>query len=484
MTENIAKKNMISYIHVAIMIALMLCGGFLPTFGQVTPLGMKVFGVFLGLLYGWIFVGILWPSVLGFFTLSLTGVTTPLMAFVTGFTNPTTTLVIMSYIFAYCLSQIGVNEAIAYWAMGKKIFVNRPWLLATALVLVTCLLGMLGGSFAAIFLMWGVTKTIAEKNGMEKGNLLVSMIYALVLFGGFSGGQMVPFFGGVMMYGGFLTAATGVVVEGLQFLFIGELYTVLSMLAVILIIKFVFRPDASKFYLTEEMRAEYEAYKLNTKQKVGLVLLVVYFVTLLLPSVFQGAVWTTLAAWGVTGMTILYLVVFAIWKDEKGNSICSMEDCFQKGVAWGPILLFMVTIPLANAMESEEVGLMATVNEVCTPFFSSMGTTAMLIAMVIVIGLLTQVLHNLVMGALFTPVLAPIFIAMGGNPITFFFVLYAALCCSFGTPAASMQAGLIFGHDEVPSKHAYLLGWAYYAVTVIIVIAMIPLCNILFAGLV
>ena len=160
-----------------------------------------------------------------------------------------------------------------------------------------------------------------------------------------------------------------------------------------------------------------------------------------------------------------------------------MEDCFQKGVAWGPILLFMVTIPLATAMESEEVGIMATVNEVCTPIFSSMGTTAMLIAIVILIGLLTQVLHNLVMAALFTPVLAPIFIAMGGNPITFFFVLYAALCCSFGTPAASMQAGLIFGHDEVPSKHAYLLGWAYYLVTVIIVIAMIPLCNILFAGL-
>ena len=55
--------------------------------------------------------------------------------------------------------------------MSKKIFVNRPWLFATALVLVTCLMGMLGGSFAAIFLMWGVTKTIAEKNGMEQDNV-------------------------------------------------------------------------------------------------------------------------------------------------------------------------------------------------------------------------------------------------------------------------------------------------------------------------
>lgn len=73
------------------------------------------------------------------------------------------------------------------------------------------------------------------------------MVYALVLFGGFSGGQMVPFYGGVIMYGGFLTAATGVVVEGLPFLVAGELYTMLSMLAVILIVKVVFKPDAPNF---------------------------------------------------------------------------------------------------------------------------------------------------------------------------------------------------------------------------------------------
>ena len=86
------------------------------------------------------------------------------------------------------------------------------------------------------------------------------------------------------------------------------------------------------------------------------------------------------------------------------------------------------------------------------------------------------------MGALFIPTLGAIVIEMGGNPITFFFVIYAALCCSFATPAASMQAGLIYGHDKVPVSHSYLLGWLYYIVTVVIVIAMIPLCNILFAS--
>ena len=145
--SSVAVNNKKSYMHVAVMIVLMLCGNFLPTFGQITPLGMKVLGVFLGLLYGWIFVGILWPSVLGFFTLSLTGIMTPLEAFIVGFTNPNTILVLMSYLLAYCLGKIGVNQAIAYWAMKKKVFVGRPWLFASALVLVTCLMGMLGGSF-------------------------------------------------------------------------------------------------------------------------------------------------------------------------------------------------------------------------------------------------------------------------------------------------------------------------------------------------
>lgn len=482
--SSVAVNNKKSYMHAAVMIVLMLCGNFLPTFGQITPLGMKVLGVFLGLLYGWIFVGILWPSVLGFFTLSLTGIMTPLEAFIVGFTNPTTILVLMSYLLAYCLGKIGVNQAIAYWAMKKKVFVGRPWLFASALVLVTCLMGMLGGSFAAIFLMWGVTKSIAEENKIESGNLLVNTVYALILLGGFSGGQMVPFFGGVIMYGGFLTAATGYVVEGAQFLFIGELYTVLSMLAIILIIKYIFRPDASKFFLTEEMRQKFETYCFSTQQKIGLILLIFYFLALLLPSVFKGNFWTILSNWGVVGMTILYIVVFSIWKDKDGKDICSMEDCFQYGIAWGPVLLFMVTIPLASAMESEEVGIMATVNSVVAPLFDDMSPTMMLIIMAIIMGLITQVLHNLVVAALFTPILAPIFISMGGNPITFFFVLYAALCCSFGTPAASMQAGLLFGHKDISTKHAYLLGWLYLAVTIVIVIAMIPLCNLLFASLV
>ncbi len=62
--SDIAKKNKMVYLHIAIMLVLMFGIGFLPPFGQITALGMKVLGCFLGIVYGWIFIDLLWVSFL------------------------------------------------------------------------------------------------------------------------------------------------------------------------------------------------------------------------------------------------------------------------------------------------------------------------------------------------------------------------------------------------------------------------------------
>ena len=48
-------------------------------------------------------------------------------------------------------------------------------------------------------------------------------------------------------------------------------------LAIILIVKVIFKPNASSFILTEEMRQNYAQYQLNKKQEVGLITLIFYF---------------------------------------------------------------------------------------------------------------------------------------------------------------------------------------------------------------
>ena len=46
------KKHTLYYVHVVIFLLITFGFGFLPPFGQITEVGMKVLGAFLGAVYG------------------------------------------------------------------------------------------------------------------------------------------------------------------------------------------------------------------------------------------------------------------------------------------------------------------------------------------------------------------------------------------------------------------------------------------------
>ena len=54
-----------------IVLAFMFGFGFLPSIGQMTPLGMRVFGIFFGSIFGWVAVSLIWTSCVGVVALGL-----------------------------------------------------------------------------------------------------------------------------------------------------------------------------------------------------------------------------------------------------------------------------------------------------------------------------------------------------------------------------------------------------------------------------
>ena len=60
-----------AYLHVIVFFALTLGTGFLSPPG-ITEMGMNILGVFLGLLYGWSFIGFAWPSMICLVALGFT----------------------------------------------------------------------------------------------------------------------------------------------------------------------------------------------------------------------------------------------------------------------------------------------------------------------------------------------------------------------------------------------------------------------------
>ena len=59
-------KNIKKYINIVIMFVLYFVVSALPPIGGITEYGMKILGTTIALLWGWIVVDMLWPSLLAF----------------------------------------------------------------------------------------------------------------------------------------------------------------------------------------------------------------------------------------------------------------------------------------------------------------------------------------------------------------------------------------------------------------------------------
>lgn len=481
MSETTKNKKMVSYIHIAIMLVITFGIGFLPPFGQITALGMKVLGCFLGVVYGWIFIDLLWVSFFGFAVLTMTGYATANEILASGFGNATFLMVLLGAAFAECLNQIGVTEGIAYWLLSKKVFVGKPWLLIVALCVCAFLMSMGNGGVAAVFLLWTITMKIGEISGYKPGSKVLNMLIAFIVYIAMTAPNMVPFYGGVILYGGFFTKGSGLAIPAGPMLLAGTIYVMVATVLMLLVSKFIFKVDADRYTTTPDLCEEYAKYKMNRYQKTGLVLIVIYFLVLMLPQIIvtlPGAAFCN--SLGVIGWSVLYMTIFVMWKDEEGHSVINLGDCFAK-LPWAMLMLLAVTYPLADAMESADTGITATIAATLTPILMNMDVTILMIASMIILAIVTQFMHNIVMGAIFLPMIPPIVMQMGGNPYTCFFLMYLALMCAYVTPAGSMMAGLVFGHETMVRKDAYIFGLLFLAATIVVAICMIPLLNILFA---
>lgn len=475
-----AHKNYSIYIHVLIMFVLMIGIGYLPTFGQVTPLGMKILGVFVGSLYGWLFLDLLWPSLIGLVGLGLTGYMTIPEAFSSALSNSTGIQVIITCVFAGALTKIGAVDVVSNWILTRKSLQKNPWMLVIALFLTIIVGTLLGAGLALVLMIWALVLRAGEKCGYSSKNPLIGFIMVMSVILCFTASQVLPFRGAALMYLAFFTPTAGNM-PYVPFMVFMLVYLVLFVLAMLLVAKFIIKVDPSGFRLPDEEIEAIRAQKITTAQKIGCVIMIVYIILMFLPTLLPDEWGMTifLSNMGLLGITSVALMLMALIRDENGKRIVKVADC-HSSVPWDIVWLICATMPIANAMEAEESGIMATVVAACQPVLANMSSTMLMIVAMVVLGLLTQVTHNLVLGALFIPFLTQLCMDMDANMYTMFMFLMIILNCAYVTPAASMQSALVHGNEAIGSKMAYIWGISALVVTwIILAVVGIPLGNLL-----
>ncbi len=94
----------VNYIHYLVVFALCFLFRFVPPIGQITPYGMGILGTFLGAIYGWTTIGMLWTC---FMCLTSMGLSIGIDMTVGTAFNSTVVAVIFVYILMAKLDDTG-----------------------------------------------------------------------------------------------------------------------------------------------------------------------------------------------------------------------------------------------------------------------------------------------------------------------------------------------------------------------------------------
>lgn len=156
-------KNLSYALHSAVVLAFMFLFQFLPPIAPLTHVSMQVIGVFIGVIYGWVNVGLAWPSLLGVVALGCTDympMTTVLQA---AFGSQTLVMILSLLLLAAFVQQADLTGVILDWLLGMESARGKPFLLLFYFLIAGFLAALLSQSIAVFVIFLELFKDLAKK---------------------------------------------------------------------------------------------------------------------------------------------------------------------------------------------------------------------------------------------------------------------------------------------------------------------------------
>ena len=219
MSTSVSKNNVKYYVNIAIMLFFFFGFGHLEPIGTITEVGMQVLGVFLGMIWGWMFIDMLWPSLLGLFALGLTDYSKNVISVLSAsVSNKNVILVFFFFILSQYLEHSGLSKTIAFKLLTLKAVEGKPWLICFMILLITYLLGIFISIYAVIFLVWAIIYDICQLAGYTKQEALPAFLLVGVAQISALGSTIMPYqtFSAVCLNA--LNSATGISIPTVSFI--------------------------------------------------------------------------------------------------------------------------------------------------------------------------------------------------------------------------------------------------------------------------
>lgn len=473
-------KNAAYYINSVITLVLMIGIGFLPAPDPMTPMGMKVLGIFIGALYGWTTVNTVWPSILVLTLLGVSGFMPVKDAFMQAFGNDTVLFLLFLYVFCYVIDTAGITKYFASKLIGQKFIQGKPWILAGMIFIAAYICSALTSVVASMILCWSMIYSMVEKMGYQKKDAYPTILIIGVTYFAIIGYSAMPFKLGFPTLAGLVQQMTGLSVDPLKYLIMGLWLSVLLLVVWILFCKFVLRPDISKCLAAGDINTGATDEKLDGRQKLILSLMGLMIVLMLLPSVFlgsQNAFIQLLNSIGLTGIVALFDALFIFLRYE-GKPLIDYHAAFKHGIYWDVIFLLGAAMVLSKGLTSETTGIQAALKVLFNPILSGHGTFIFMLLSLGIALIFTNFCNNFVVMVTLLPIMATFSNEIGGNFVVFALALQYMCATALLTPAASPMAAVMHGNDWLDKKAIYKMVLEIMLVTYLVtIIFFVPFGN-------
>lgn len=475
-------KDTSYYIKSLIGIIIMFGVGFLPPIAGVTELGMRILGIFIGMIYLLCAVEIIWPSMLTIVALGLSGYCSVPDAIASGFGSDIVWMMLILLVLAEGIASSGLGEVMARWIITRKFLNGRPVLFTFIYIVAFGICAPLVTSNVTIVLSWTIFYYIAEYAGYKKGErystmlILASFLTSIMYEGLFS------FQSWLIALAMIFQEMTGIAFNHVLYFFLGLIALTLMSALIVLAMKYIFKCDFDKLRTIDVTTLKNEEMSKLTKQHKGYILcfvLIVFYIvgTTMIPTgnvirTFLDSV--TQVGW----FTIVFCLAIIVRLDSK--PLMDFPKVVKNGADWNILLMCAAVIPAARALTSDGTGIKDVMTNILAPILGSMSPVMFVAVVIIVMLILTNLGSNMATGLVMLTIVVPIAEQMSFNPMVIAMAIILVANMGFILPGSSGMASYIYSNKWLTTKDIYKYGLVYCVCFLIPTIAVYIVASYIF----
>ena len=471
MSNSLLKNKTSYYIHTIIMLTILaVFYFFVPAVEPLTPLGIKVLGVFFAMLYGWLFCDVIWPSLLGLVMLAVCGYDTIDNVLLSAFGNSTVILIFLFCAVTAILSAAGVADYIANKLVSLKIVQGRPYTLTFMLLIVMIILNLLLSATPAFIMMVPLIKEVATRYGFKPGDVWPMYTILAANWVGCVAYQLLPFKAGPAMVFGSYSELSGITnINYIAYIACVAAMLIATIAIVLLFCRFIVKPDVTPILKNKSDVQNDE--KLTSMQKYVLISFIVLLVAMLLPNIAPAdwALTTILKTIGTNGLLLIYIALYVFLNFRDG---INFKMIMSRDMAWPALSLVASALTIAGAFKDDSTGIIAWIGEIVAPIVEGRSVVLFVGLIILLTTIMTNVANNMATLAIFTPLAYTVGISTGADINMLAVMLCVLMTGAIGlaTPPASSTTAYLAGEKEwVPGNSVMKYGAIFCVFNMIIV---------------